>query len=122
MSGGDWIGTGSCGDKEMDTAARVCDGVMGRVVGNKRSNRQSVRKKIYFSCSLYISYGRFIYFAGATFAFGTCCIMLVPSYWFRASLAGVITALSKIPAVVVAVGADETRGRELALIIGDAGL
>ena len=48
--------------------------------------------------------------------------MLVPSYWFRASIAGVITALSKIPAVVVAVGADETRGRELALIIGDAGL
>ena len=38
MSGGDQIGTGSCGAKEMATAARVGDGAMGRVVGNKRSN------------------------------------------------------------------------------------
>ena len=48
--------------------------------------------------------------------------MLVASYWFRESLAGVITALATNPAVVVAVVADGTCGRELALEIGDAGL
>ena len=38
MSGGDWIGTGSCGANEMDTVARVSDGAMGRVFGNERTN------------------------------------------------------------------------------------
>ena len=44
------------------------------------------------------------------------------SYWFRSSLAGVITTLATSPAVVAAVGADGTRVRELALEIGNAGL
>ena len=48
--------------------------------------------------------------------------MLVASYRFMESLAGVITALTTSPALVVAVGADGTRGRELALEISDAGL
>ena len=38
MSGGDQIGIESCGAKEIATAARVVNGAMGRVVGNKRSN------------------------------------------------------------------------------------
>ena len=48
--------------------------------------------------------------------------MSVARVWFRESLAGVVTAMATRPAVVVAVGADETLGRELALEIGDAGL
>ena len=44
------------------------------------------------------------------------------SYRFRGSLAGEITALATSTAVVVAVEADETLGRELALEIGNAGL
>ena len=54
--------------------------------------------------------------------FGTCVIMLVASYRFGGSLGGVITALATSPEVVVSVVADGTRGRELALEIGDAGL
>ena len=38
MSGGDRIGTGSCGAKEMASSTRVDDDVMRRVVGNERSN------------------------------------------------------------------------------------
>ena len=38
MSDGDRIETGSCGAKEMATADRLGNGVMGRVVGNERSN------------------------------------------------------------------------------------
>ena len=38
MSGGNRIETGSCGAKEMATADRFGNGVMGRVVGNERSN------------------------------------------------------------------------------------
>ena len=38
MSGGDQIGIESGGAKEIATAARVVNGAMGRVVGNKRSN------------------------------------------------------------------------------------
>ena len=38
MSGGDRIETGSCGAKEMSTADRVGDSMMGRVVGNERNN------------------------------------------------------------------------------------
>ena len=38
MSGGDRIGTGSCGAKEMATTAIVGDDAMGRVVGNERNN------------------------------------------------------------------------------------
>ena len=38
MSGGNWIGTGSFGAKEMATSVRVGNGAMGRVVGNERSN------------------------------------------------------------------------------------
>ena len=38
MSGGDQIGTGSCGAKEMATADRVRNGAMGGVVRNKSSN------------------------------------------------------------------------------------
>ena len=38
MSGGNKIGTGSCGSKEMATASRFGYGATRRVVGNKRSN------------------------------------------------------------------------------------
>ena len=38
MCGGYRIGTGIFGAKEMATVARVGNGAMGRVVGNKRSN------------------------------------------------------------------------------------
>ena len=44
------------------------------------------------------------------------------SYRFMASFSRVITALATSPEVVVSVVADGTRGRELALEIGDAGL
>ena len=122
MSGGNQIGTGSCGAKEMATVARVGNGTIGRVVLYKRSNGQIVRNKIYFSCSLPISGGRFVCYYGSTFAFGTCGIMFVASFRFRASLAGVITAMDTITEVVVSVGSDGTCGKELALEIGDAGL
>ena len=69
-----------------------------------------------------MSGGRFVCFDGATSAFGTRCIMLVASYRFRASLAGLITALDTSPAVVVAVGTGGTCGSELALGISNAGL
>ena len=38
ISGGDQIGTGISGAKEMDTADRVGNGAMGRMVWNERSN------------------------------------------------------------------------------------
>ena len=38
MSGGDRIGTGSCGAREMATAASVGNDAMGRVGRNKRNN------------------------------------------------------------------------------------
>ena len=38
MSGGNRIGTGVCGAKEMATESRVGNDAIGRVVGNKRSN------------------------------------------------------------------------------------
>ena len=38
MSGGDRIGTGGVGAKEIATVARVRDGTMGRVAGNERNN------------------------------------------------------------------------------------
>ena len=38
MIGGDWIGTGSFGAKEINSAARVGNGMMRRVVGSERSN------------------------------------------------------------------------------------
>ena len=69
-----------------------------------------------------MSGGRFLCFYGATFAYGTSGIMLVASYGFMSSLAGAITALATSPSVVVAVGADVTRGRELALDIDNNGL
>ena len=69
-----------------------------------------------------MSGGRFVCFAGATFAFGTSGIMLVASYWFRAYIAGVITDLATSPTVVVAVGAGRTCGSKLVLEIGNAGL
>ena len=47
--------------------------------------------------------------------------MLVDRVRFRTYLAGVVTALTTSPEVVVDVGADGTRGRELVLDIGDAG-
>ena len=38
MSGGNRIGTGVCGAKEMATETRVGNDAIGRVVGNKMSN------------------------------------------------------------------------------------
>ena len=64
----------------------------------------------------------FVAFAGSTFAFGTCGIILVDSAWIMAYIAGVVTALTTSPAVVVAGVTGITRGRELALEIGDVGL
>ena len=69
-----------------------------------------------------MSGGKFVCFVGATFVFGTHGIVLVASYRFRAYLAGMITVLATSSAVVFYVEADGTRGRDLALEIGNTDL
>ena len=49
-------------------------------------------------------------------------IILVASVWIRESLVGVVTELTISPAVVVGGRSRRTRGRELALEIGNSGL
>ena len=66
---------------------------------------------MYFSRSLTILGGRFVDFAGATFALARNGIILVARVRIMSYLAGVVTALATIPTVMVARGTDVTCGR-----------